>query len=177
MTHLLIEARGRIASLYSSRHSIPSIVERLEQEQVKCAIYHLVKKFHLKGVVKDLPKRKKARILWTHGYIICTTIPRFHAWMVNYTRRVCSMPRKPWSTQICNRDALLFSRGTTRDHEWKNEVIIEWYRRYSLEFLTLLNEDDNDSLIYHYAHPLHECGIQTVWSCEIICSSNILRVT
>ena len=29
----------------------------------KCAVYDLVKKFRLKGVIKDLPRRRKARIL------------------------------------------------------------------------------------------------------------------
>ena len=29
----------------------------------KRAVYNLVKKFRLKGVIKDLPRRKKARIL------------------------------------------------------------------------------------------------------------------
>ena len=66
MPRLSIEARRRIVSLYSCRYSFPSIVQRLEEEKVavsKYAVYDLVKKFHLKGVVKDLPRRKKARIL------------------------------------------------------------------------------------------------------------------
>ena len=66
MPRLSIEARRRIVSLHSYRYSIPSIFQRMEQENVvvsKCTVYNLVKKFHLKGVVKDLPKRKKARIL------------------------------------------------------------------------------------------------------------------
>ena len=45
---------------------MPVIVQRLEQEDVKVskhAVYDLVKKFRLKGIVKDLPRRKKARIL------------------------------------------------------------------------------------------------------------------
>ena len=104
MPRLLIEARRQIVSLYSSKHSVPSIVEQLEQKQVavsKHAVYHLVKKFRLKGIAKDLPKQKKAKILtnaWLYhmcGYIICVAIPRFHAWnTVNYTRRACSTPRK-----------------------------------------------------------------------------------
>ena len=65
---LSIEARRRIVSLYSCGYSVPVIVQRLEQEDVKVskhAVYDLVKKFRLKGVViiKDLPRRKKARIL------------------------------------------------------------------------------------------------------------------
>ena len=66
MPRLSIEARRRIVSLYSCGYSVPVIVQRLEQEDVKVskrAVYDLVKKFRLKGVVKDLPKRKKARIL------------------------------------------------------------------------------------------------------------------
>ena len=66
MPRLLIEARRRIVSLYSGGTPVPSIFERLEQENVavsKRAIYDLVKKFRLKGVIKDLPRRKKAPIL------------------------------------------------------------------------------------------------------------------
>ena len=66
MPRLSIEARRRIVLLYSCGCSVPSIVQRLEQEDVevsKRAVYDLVKKFRLKGVVKDLPRRKKARIL------------------------------------------------------------------------------------------------------------------
>jgi len=65
MPRLSIEAR-RIVSLYFSGYSVSSIFARLEQENVevtKRSIYNLVKKFRLKGVVQDLPKRKKARIL------------------------------------------------------------------------------------------------------------------
>ena len=45
---------------------MPVIVQLLEQEDVKVskrAVYDLVKKFRLKGIVKDLPRRKRARIL------------------------------------------------------------------------------------------------------------------
>ena len=66
MPRLSIEARRRIVSLYSCGYSVLVIVQRLEQEDVKVskrAVYDLVKKFRLKGIVKDLPRRKKARIL------------------------------------------------------------------------------------------------------------------
>lgn len=66
MPRLSIEARRRIVVLHSIGYSVSSIFERLEQENVKVSkrsIYNLVKKFQLKGVVRDLPKRKKARIL------------------------------------------------------------------------------------------------------------------
>ena len=66
MPRLSIEARRRIVSLYSCGYSVTCITQRLEQEKVavsKRAVYDLVKKFCLKGVVKDLPRRKKARIL------------------------------------------------------------------------------------------------------------------
>ena len=66
MPRLSIEARRRIISLVSGGFSVPYIVQRLEQEKVvvsKRAVYNLVKKFRLKGVIKDLPRRRKARIL------------------------------------------------------------------------------------------------------------------
>ena len=62
MPHLSIEDRRRIVSLYSIGYSVSSIFERLEQENVevsKCSIYNLVKKFRVKGVVRDLPKQKR----------------------------------------------------------------------------------------------------------------------
>ena len=65
MPRLFIEAR-RIVSLYSCEYFIPSIVQQLEQEKVtvnKRAVYDLVKKFHFRGIVKDLPRQKTARIL------------------------------------------------------------------------------------------------------------------
>ena len=66
MLRLSIEARRRVISLYSVGYSVLIIFKRLEQENVqvsKRSIYNLVRKFHHKGVVRDLPKRKKARIL------------------------------------------------------------------------------------------------------------------
>ena len=65
MPCLYIEAR-RFISLVSCGFSFSSIVQRLEQEKVvvsKRAVYNLMKKFRLKGVIKDLPRRRKARIL------------------------------------------------------------------------------------------------------------------
>ena len=66
MPRLSIEARRRIVSLVSGGFTVPSIAQRLEEEKVvvsKRAVYDLVKKFRLKGVIKDLPRRRKARIL------------------------------------------------------------------------------------------------------------------
>ena len=66
MPRLSIEARKRIVSLHYHGYSVPTVVQRLEQENVsvsKRAVYDLIKKFRLKGVVKDLPRRKKDRIL------------------------------------------------------------------------------------------------------------------
>lgn len=66
MPRLSIKARRRIVSLHSLGYPVLSIIQRLEEENVvvsKRAIYHLLEKFRLKGVVIDLPKRKKARIL------------------------------------------------------------------------------------------------------------------
>ena len=63
---LSIEARRRVASLYSSGYSIKTISQRLDQEGVevsKRALYNLVKKYSLKGTVKDLPRRKRCCIL------------------------------------------------------------------------------------------------------------------
>ena len=66
MPQLTIEARRRIISLHSVGYSVSTVFRRLEQENVqisKRAIYKLVEKFCHKGVVRDLPKRKKAKIL------------------------------------------------------------------------------------------------------------------
>ena len=66
MPCLLIEARRRIIWLYSCGSPIPSVFRRLEEEKVavsKHAVYNLVKKFCLKGVIKDLARQKRARIL------------------------------------------------------------------------------------------------------------------
>ena len=66
MPHLSIEARRRIISLISDGFCVPTIVQRSEQEKVvvsKRTIYNLMKKICLKGVIKDLPRRRKARIL------------------------------------------------------------------------------------------------------------------
>lgn len=66
MPRLSIEAMRRVVSLHSIGYSVSSIFERLKQENVevsKRSIYNLVKKFRLKGVVRDLPRRKKPRIL------------------------------------------------------------------------------------------------------------------
>ena len=66
MPRLSIEARRRIVSLYSCGYSVTFIVQRLDEENVqvsKRAVYDLVNKFRLKGVIKDLPRRKKTRIL------------------------------------------------------------------------------------------------------------------
>ena len=66
MPRLSIEARRRVISLYCSGYSIKTISQRLDQEGVevsKRALYNLVKKYSLKGTVKDLPRRKRCSIL------------------------------------------------------------------------------------------------------------------
>ena len=66
MPLLSIKSRKRIVSMHFCRFSVPSIVQRLKQEEVAVsqrAVYNLVEKFRLKGVVKDLPRRKKDSIL------------------------------------------------------------------------------------------------------------------
>jgi len=66
MPRLSFEARHRVISLYSSNYSVLSISQRLEAEKVPVttrALYNLVKKFHLKGTIKDLPCCKTAQIL------------------------------------------------------------------------------------------------------------------
>ena len=150
MPRLSIEARRRIVSLYSCGYSVPVIVQRLEQEDVKVskrAVYDLVKKFRLKGVVKDLPRQKKARILTgeikrpatrviashvcnnhaCNGHACNSRACNSHAWW--YTRRVCSTPREIVVHTNTLREYLKISRGATRLHACKNEVIIERYRR------------------------------------------------
>ena len=85
MPRLSIPARRRIISLISGGFCVPSIVQRLEQEKVvvsKCTVYNLMKKFRLKGA-KDLPRRRKARIL-TYIYSMHGYIPRMdtlHMWL------------------------------------------------------------------------------------------------
>lgn len=66
MPRLSIEARRRVAFLYSSGYSVTTISQRLDQEGVKISkqvLYNLVKRFCLKGIVKGLPQRKKSPIL------------------------------------------------------------------------------------------------------------------
>ena len=66
MPRLSFEARRRVAALYSRGYSVASISERLEDEGVdvsKRALYNLLNKIRLKGTVKDLPRRKRSRIL------------------------------------------------------------------------------------------------------------------
>ena len=138
---------------------MPVIVQRLEQEDVKVskrAVYDLVKKFRLKGIVKDSPRRKKARILTgemkkffeeelqrmtpatrviashmcnnhaCNGHVCNSRACNSHAWW--YTRRVCSTPREIVVHANTLREYLKISRGATRLHACKNEVIIERYR-------------------------------------------------
>ena len=104
MPRLSIEARRRIVSLYSCGYSVPVIVQRLEQEDVKVskrAVYDLVKKFRLKGVVKDLPRRKKARILTGEMKRPATRVIALRATATRGSTRDVYVPRheKSWSTQ------------------------------------------------------------------------------
>ena len=64
--NLSIEVRRRIILLVSGGYSVPSITKCLEQENVvvsKRAVYNLVNKFYLKGIIKDFPRQRKAGIL------------------------------------------------------------------------------------------------------------------
>ena len=66
MPRLSIEGRRRVVYLHSCGYSVSSIFQRLQQENVdvsKRAIYYLVKKFRVQGSVKNLPRRKRSRIL------------------------------------------------------------------------------------------------------------------
>ena len=66
MPRLDIDARTRIISLFNRGYSVSSISHRLTEENVDVsvrAIYHLVQKYHTKGVINDLPRRKRSRIL------------------------------------------------------------------------------------------------------------------
>ena len=66
MPRLSIDARDRIISLFKRGYSVPFISRRLTEENVDVsvrAIYHLVEKYRTKGIVKDLPRRKRPRIL------------------------------------------------------------------------------------------------------------------
>ena len=65
MPRLSIEAR-RTVSLYFCGYSVPSIVQWLEQKKVavsKCAVYDLVKKFYLKGIIIKIFLGEKSRNL------------------------------------------------------------------------------------------------------------------
>ena len=66
MPKLSFESRRRVLSLHSSGYSVLSISERLNDEKVDVtprAFYYLVKKFRLKGTIRDLPQRKMRQIL------------------------------------------------------------------------------------------------------------------
>lgn len=66
MPRLSIDARARIISLSSRGYSVPCISRRLTEENVDVsirAIYHLVDKWRSKGIIKDLPQRKRSCIL------------------------------------------------------------------------------------------------------------------
>lgn len=66
MPRLSFEARRRVAVLYSRGYSVASISARLQQEGVdvsKRALYNLLEKIRLTGTIKDLPRRKRSRIL------------------------------------------------------------------------------------------------------------------
>ena len=66
MPRLDIDARTRIISLFNRGYSVSSISRRLTEENVDVsvrAIYHLVQKYRTKGVINDLPRRKRSRIL------------------------------------------------------------------------------------------------------------------
>ena len=61
-----VDARARIISLYSRGYSVPCISRRLAEENVDVsvrAIYYLVDKWRTKGVIRDLPRRKRSCIL------------------------------------------------------------------------------------------------------------------
>ena len=96
MPRLSIEARRRIiVLLVSGRFTVPSIVQRLEEEKVvvsKRAVYDLVKKFRHKGVINVWLRIFHAWLYSTRGHTLrvdisyaCMAI--FHAW--DYTRHVC----------------------------------------------------------------------------------------
>lgn len=66
MPRLDIDARARIISLFNREYSVSSISRRLTEENVDVsvrAIFHLVQKYRTKGIIKDLPRRKKLPIL------------------------------------------------------------------------------------------------------------------
>ena len=66
MPRLNIDARARIISLSSRGYSVPCISRRLTEENFDVSvrvIIHLVDKWHTKGIIKDLPRRKQLCIL------------------------------------------------------------------------------------------------------------------
>ena len=66
MPRLSYEARRRVISLYQSNYSVLEISKRLDVEKVDVtprALYNLVKKYCLKGTIRDLPCRKMPQIL------------------------------------------------------------------------------------------------------------------
>ena len=66
MPRLSYEARRRVISLYQSDYSVLEISKRLDVEKVDVtprALYNLVKKYCLKGTIRDLPCRKMPQIL------------------------------------------------------------------------------------------------------------------
>ena len=66
MPRLSLEARRRVAVLNSRGYSVTSISKRLEQEGVdisKRSLYYLLQKIRLTGIIHDLPRGKRCRIL------------------------------------------------------------------------------------------------------------------
>jgi len=66
MPRLSYEARRRVISLYQSNYSVLEISKRLDVEKVDVtprALYNLVKKYRLKGTIRDLPRHKMPQIL------------------------------------------------------------------------------------------------------------------
>ena len=82
-----------------------------------------------------------------------------HAWW--YTRRVCFTPREIVVHANTLREYLKISRGATRLHACKNEVIIERYRSYA-------------SIIFSYIHItclMVKSEVRTVKSSDTLSSS------
>ena len=130
MPRLSIEARRRIVSLVSGRFTVPSIVQRLEEEKVvvsKRAVYDLVKKFRLKGVIN-------AWLYSTRGYILRVAI--FHAWTYSthgHIPRVHGYIPRVGLHEMCMLHTIRkcgprkHVTGFIGLHAWKSEVIIKRY--------------------------------------------------
>jgi len=66
MPRLSLEERFRVITLFRIGYKIPAVHRRLREEKVKIsllALYKFIAKYRDKGVIIDLPRRKRRRLI------------------------------------------------------------------------------------------------------------------